>query len=242
VSVYELPGRRLSHLYGNRTFSRLELAGGYGHLPLDPPRTKRLVFDTQTGRALGMLPALRHRTEVLEPPPPPVVARAPAIANELRAFERAKRPADVVPRNLLRHLQITDSRRIAEYVDRRDRRSTLYVAKTLNGWLCHVLAKGNGGGSGCSPRHAFFHPGKHISASSGRLFAGVVANEVARVVIVGSRRVRHPVDVTADGGFIYDCRAYNGCAGLIACVEAYDHSGHVLSKQAWMGNGCRRRP
>jgi hypothetical protein len=80
VSVYELSGRRLAHLYANRRFSRLEFAGGYGHILLDPPRTKRLVFDARAGKPLGMLPALRQRIEVLAPPPSPAPRRATAAA------------------------------------------------------------------------------------------------------------------------------------------------------------------
>jgi len=167
-------------------------------------------------------------------------------AEELRAFERAKRPTDVVPVGVGRALTFTDSRRIVTYVDRRGRRATLYVAKTRTD-LCHVLVKSSfpggvgGAGTGCSPRAVFLGQGRHLSASSGRLFAGVVTNEVARVVIVGSKGVRRPVRLTADGGYIYDCRAYNGCAGLIACVEAYTRDGTFLSAQAWMPDGCRRR-
>jgi hypothetical protein len=165
-----------------------------------------------------------------------VTARA---AEELRAFDRAKRPTDIVPVKL-GPMTFTDSRRIATYVDRRGRRATLYVAKTRTG-LCHVLVKWGGASSGCSRPADFLGPGRHISASAGRLFVGVVANEVTRVVIVGSRGVRHPVKVTADGGFIHDCRAYNGCAGLIACVEAYARDGTFLSSQPWSVGNCRRR-
>jgi hypothetical protein len=169
-----------------------------------------------------------------------------ADVTELRAFERAKLPTDVLRGRFADHLQITDSRRIAIYIDRRSRRATLYVAKSHLG-LCHILVRSSppngfgGAGSGCSPPAEFLGQGRYIAASSGRLFAGVVANEVARVVIVGSRGVRHPVKVTADGGFIYDCRAYNGCAGLIACVEAYARDGKLLSRQPWFGLSCKRR-
>jgi len=139
---------------------------------------------------------------------------------------------------------VTDSRRVAIYKDRRGRRATLYVAKTRT-QLCVVLVNSSSGGSvggsggGCSPKASFFQ-GRHVSASSGRLFAGVVSNEVARVILVGSNGVRRPVELTADGGFIYDCRAYNGCAGLIACVEAYARDGRFLSGQPWLRAGCRR--
>jgi hypothetical protein len=173
-------------------------------------------------------------------------ARPQEDASELRAFQRSKQPTDVLRRRFADHLQITDSRRIATYVDRRGRRATLYLAKGGLG-LCHILVHSSppngfgGAGSGCSPPAQFLGRGRHVAASSGRLFAGVVANEVARVVIVGSRGVRHPVKVTADGGFIYDCRACNGCAGLIACVEAYTRDGKPLSRQPWFGLRCKRR-
>ena len=173
-------------------------------------------------------------------------ARPQEEASELRAFQRSKQTTDVLRGRFADHLQITDSRRIAAYVDRRGRRATLYVAKGGLG-LCNVLVHSSppngvgGAGSGCSPPAQFLGRGRHVAASSGRLFAGVVSNEVARVVIVGSRGVRHPVKVTADGGFIYDCRAYNGCAGLIACVEAYTRDGKLLSRQPWFGLSCKRR-
>jgi hypothetical protein len=131
------------------------------------------------------------------------------------------------------------------YQDRRGRRATLYVAKTRT-QLCVVLVYSSsagavgGAGGGCSPKNSFFQ-GRHVSASSGRLFWGLVSNEVARIVIVGSKGVRHRLEVTQDGGFIYDCRAYNGCAGLVACVEAYARDGDSLSDQAWSPGGCRRR-
>lgn len=179
----------------------------------------------------------------------PDLAAADARGNTpetLRAFQRAKQPTDVVPGRFAAHFQITDSRQIATYLDPRGRRATLYVAKSRLG-VCQVLVRSSapggigGGGGGCSPRADFLGPGRRIAASSGRLFAGVVSNEVSRVVIVGSRGVRHPVKVTADGGFIYDCRAYNGCARLIDCVEAYARDGDLLSGQAWGPGGCRRR-
>lgn len=173
-------------------------------------------------------------------------ARPEEDKSELRAFQRAKQSTDVVRGRFADRLQIADSRRVATYVDRRGRRATLYLAKGGLG-LCHILVHSSppygfgGAGSGCSPPAQFLGRGRHVAASSGRLFAGVVANEVARVVIVGSKGVRHPVKVTADGGFIYDCRAYNGCAGLIACVEAYTRDGKLLSRQPWFGLSCARR-
>lgn len=162
----------------------------------------------------------------------------------LRTFERAKRPSDVLRGSFANHFGVTDSRRIASYTDRRGRRSDLYVAKTRM-QMCIVSvnfnATGTGGGSGggCSPTADFFH-GERVVATSGRLFQGVVANDVARVVLVGSRGVRHTVRLTSDGGFIYNCRAYNGCARLIACVEAYAPDGSYLSGQPWLPRGCRR--
>jgi hypothetical protein len=65
ITAYNVVGRRLYHLYGNRAFSDIEVAGDYGHILLGPPRTRRLVFDLRGGRRLGMLPALRDPIEVL---------------------------------------------------------------------------------------------------------------------------------------------------------------------------------
>lgn len=174
------------------------------------------------------------------------VGERAAGADELRAFERAKRETDVLRAPVAANLRVIDSRRIAVHQDRRGRRATLYVAKTRT-QLCVVLVNSSsagavgGTGGGCSPKESFFQ-GRNLSASSGRLFSGVVSNAVARVVLVGSRGVRHPLRVTADGGFIYDCRAYNGCAGLIACVEAYARNGALLSGQPWLPGGCKRDP
>ena len=141
--------------------------------------------------------------------------------------------------------KITDSRRIARYVDSRGRRVTLYLAKTDRGWLCMLLRRGisNGGGAGCSPVKQFFQAGSHGAYMSGRHFVGVTTNDVARVVLIGSRGIRHPVSVTRDGGFIYNCRAYNGCASLIVCVQSYDRGNRLLGSEHVMGGACpNRRP
>jgi hypothetical protein len=69
LSAYDSNGRRLYHLYANRPFSQVALAGDFGHVLLAPPRTKRLVFDARGGRPLGMLPALKRPIEILQPPP-----------------------------------------------------------------------------------------------------------------------------------------------------------------------------
>jgi hypothetical protein len=164
---------------------------------------------------------------------------------ELRAFERAKRPTDALRGSFARAFEIVDSRRVAVFIDRRGRRSSLYVAKTRT-QLCAVETRADavgaatGSGGGCSPTADFFGAG-HVAATSGRLFSGVIANDVARVVLVGSRGVRHRVRLSTDGGFIHTCRAYNGCAGLIACVETYARDGRFLSGQPWLPGGCGRR-
>ena len=70
---------------------------------------------------------------------------------------------------------------------------------------------------------------------SGRHFVGVTANNVTRVVLIGSRGGRHSVPVTEDGGFIHNCRAYNGCASLIVCVQSYNRSNKLLGSEPVMG-------
>ena len=105
-----------------------------------------------------------------------------------------------------------------------------------------VLQRGSsGGGYGCSPREQFILPGSHGSYTSGRHFAGIVTNDVARIVLIGSRGIRHGVPVSRDGGFIYNCRAYNGCASLIVCVQSYNRADKFLGSEAVMGGSCPRR-
>jgi hypothetical protein len=158
---------------------------------------------------------------------------------QLRAFERPASADDRLTLRLPGRFEVLVSRKIAFYTDGRGRTSTLYAAQTRSGDLCLVLTAGNGGASlGCSPAGVFFAHGNHVNASSGRLFSGVTTDSISRVVLVGPRGKRHSLQVSRDGGFIYNCRAYNGCANLIACIEAYDVSGRLRSKQAWMPHGC----
>jgi len=160
--------------------------------------------------------------------------------SELRAFQRDAQPGDAIAMRLHEGF-VADSRRIAVYTDTRGRRFTLYVAKTDRGWLCAVLRRPTGSGSGCSPRDQFFRPRSHGVYMSGRHFVGVTTNDVASVVLIGSRGARHRVPVTRDGGFIYNCRAYNGCASLIACVQSYDGANKLLGSERVMGGRCPTR-
>lgn len=168
------------------------------------------------------------------------------VNQSLRAFERAKLPSDALDVKVGRAASVSDSRRIANYVDRGGRHWTLYLAKTGTS-LCQVLVRSSfargveGSGGGCSPGDHFLGTGRFVEVSTGRLFSGVARNEVAHLAIVGSKGARHLVDVTADGGFIYDCQAYNGCINLIACVETYARGGQLLSIEAVLPGGCARR-
>jgi hypothetical protein len=68
---------------------------------------------------------------------------------------------------------------------------------------------------------------------SGRLLSGVAANEVARIVVVGTRGVRHTIRPTRDKGFIWDCRAWSGCSSVIAEIQAYDRAGKTIYRTRW---------
>ncbi|HEY3185649.1 MAG TPA: hypothetical protein VGJ77_22585 [Gaiellaceae bacterium] len=181
----------------------------------------------------------------------PITLTAPAAAaSHLRAFDRPRRASDRLPALIhlpagdfwhpsTRPAKVVDSRRVATYVDGRGRRAALYVAKTAT-QTCIVSTWNQGAGAGCSPHDRFFANG-HLVVSSGRLVFGVATDDVARIVVVGSRGVRHPVELTRDGGFIYDCKAYNGCPCVVDHVEALSNSGVML---AAAGEGpvasCRR--
>jgi hypothetical protein len=153
-----------------------------------------------------------------------------------RAFDRVPVRADALPERLgvfinARFGKITGSRRVATYTDGRGRNASVYLLKTNRQMMCMVsIGLGSGAGGGCSPSNAFIAGNRYLNvAESGRLVIGVVRATVARVVIVGPRGSLHPVKVTPDGGFIYDCHAYNGCTGaVVKSVRVYDSGGRIL--------------
>jgi hypothetical protein len=164
---------------------------------------------------------------------------ATAANPPLRAFERPASAADRMPTGTVRlPYRIVDSRRIATYIAPRrpSRRATLYLLATQGHGLCVFLVQPRSAGGGCG---SDFPATRKIAASEGKFFAGVVANEVARVVIVGTRGVRHVVPLTRDNGFIYDCRAYNGCTCVVAAVEAFSAGGKLVERQDWRSRACR---
>jgi hypothetical protein len=111
------------------------------------------------------------------------------------------------------------------------------VFKTSTGQACYALVfKGVGGGCGPKP---LFRRNHRLVAGSGQLFAGIAADEVTRVVIVGSRGVRREVRLSPDNAFIFDCRAYNGCSCVIARVEGFTRTGRRVVNQRWLGPSCR---
>jgi hypothetical protein len=150
---------------------------------------------------------------------------------DLRAFDRPARASDRPPQFIVRTLphgndHIVASRRVATYVDGRGRHAALYAVKTAR-HICMADSWNNGGGGGCSPPGQFLGSAD-VTLSFGHLLFGIGDRKVARVVVVGTRGVRHPVSVTRDGGFIYDCKAYNGCSCVVDHVEVFDAHGSKL--------------
>lgn len=102
---------------------------------------------------------------------------------------------------------------------------------------------GVGGGGGCSPSTLFLGPTRHVSTSAtGRVLAGVASDRVTRVIVIGSRGVVHEVPLSADQGFIFNCRAYNGCACVISRIQAFDKRGNRIANENWTSRApnCRR--
>ncbi|MBD0349001.1 MAG: hypothetical protein ICV59_07605, partial [Thermoleophilia bacterium] len=266
ITIYHATGSELAHLYGYRQFSNVKLAGDYGHVLLGPPRRKRLVFDLRTGKPLGMLPKLGRLIEVLPPPPrasparrastapssqnppaspsaaAPTAPRATATGEQPRAFQRPRRPGDVFPASaFIPGQRITDSRLIASYFGRR-RPARLYLLKTSGSrgrQICMALVH-RGIGAGCDPEAHFLTPSRAVTAGSGQLLSGVAANHVARVVVIGTQGRRHRLRLTPDKGFIFDCRAYNGCTCVVRWLDAFDANGRRVAHQDWGSPTCRR--
>jgi hypothetical protein len=174
-----------------------------------------------------------------------VAAASPRPRTIPSAFARSATPADRPPATFAERggSRAFDSRMIATYTDGKRRLWSVYVFKQvirnrMN--ICVATLRGGGGGGGCSPSPAFFAPGRWVVAGEGRLIAGVAADNVATVRLIGSHGTVHTVKLTRDHGFIYDCNAYNGCSCLIARVQAFDSSGRLITDQNWLGSSCRR--
>jgi hypothetical protein len=152
-----------------------------------------------------------------------------------RAFQRPATAEDRLPSRFTALFQAIASRRVATYVapHRPARRAAVFVIRDKNRGWCVLTAQPASVGAGCG--RFLFAGGGFITAGEGKFLAGVAANDVTRVVVVGSRGVRHVVP--RDKGFVYDCRAHNGCACLVNRIEAYGGSG-LLESQPWVP--CRR--
>ena len=163
------------------------------------------------------------------------------------AFRRAARPSDRLPSRLARIVQagpsgatpdrVVASRLVATYIDARGRRAALYLIESLR-QVCTITTWGTGASGGCNPIDDPFG-GRHMIGGSGHLYSGVVDDSVARVVVVGTLGVRHPVSVDGDRAFIYDCKAYNGCSCVVSRVEAYNKNGKLIESER-LGTGCRK--
>lgn len=143
-----------------------------------------------------------------------------------------------------------DSRRIASYMGTKHAWSVYVFKMQMRGFkqkrarehTCVFVFEGAGGGGGCSPTASFFGPGREVNASSSQVLAGVASDRVARVVVIGSQGVVHEVPLSPDRGFIFNCRAYNGCACVVSRLQAFDRMGRRITNQDWLGSrSCRRR-
>lgn len=268
VTVYSATsGDRAYHVFDNKLFSYVRLINGYGHAlrsASTPGVTHSIVdsrFNAETGAALGQSrPPLNGLRLIYRGSPdihePGSVASASATrkyqratststGSMPRAFDRPRKATDALPRAIRVPVParagasetIIATRRIASYTDGRGRRALLYLAKTAH-QVCYLTFWRGGAGGGCSPSTNFFGGG-HIVVGSSHLLSGVADDDVASLVVVGSRGVRHPVTVTADGGFIYDCKAYNGCTCVVDHVEAFDSAGVKIASDH-VGGRCRR--
>jgi hypothetical protein len=153
-----------------------------------------------------------------------------AATPEPRAFQRPARAADRYV-GLHRSWRITDSRLVARSVVRRpnrDNTARLYLVRRADGSLCLIL-RDRGDAGTCTSSPAL---GKVLFLSS-RVLAGVAANDVASVVVIGTDGRRHRVKLTRDQGFIWDCHAYSGCTSATAAIEAYNRSGRRIYHTNW---------
>lgn len=162
-----------------------------------------------------------------------LVTAALANPTEPRAFSRAERTGDWPahgPGSPGDPVQV--SRRVAQYVDGRGRSTELFVAKTRQR-VCIMLVSRSAAGGGCNPlRVGLFPRGTKLAITSGKHIAGIATDDVKRVVLIGIRGRRHAARLSPDNAFIYDCKAWNGCPGLVATINAYDGHGKLIDRVA----------
>ena len=157
---------------------------------------------------------------------------------ELKAFRRPAEAGDAVPRRALGPLArrfgaVVASRRIATASGFRGR-ATIYLLRLKRNYTCLIQLDRGAAGGGCSPSRDFLSPGRAVAAGAGDgFFHGVAANEIARVAFVDPHGRWHAVRLTRDGGFIYVCRARNGCINVIRAVNGYDRRGRLVSHERW---------
>ena len=232
VTAYDLNGQHIYHAYGERSFARLLLRRSLRPRPAAERGSGRRLRDGERARVLGKMAPLNPFRIELVPEASPTARRSAAATapDRIRAFERPATARDRLPQRNFRWFpqqgtRLLEVREVARYRDGRGRLSRLLVARGVDAEgrsvTCQILLQAYGMGSGCDPSRAFFTPGRLVAASAGRLMSGVVAENVARVEIIGTHGRVHPVALTPDGGFIWNCRAYNGCACVVAELRAY---------------------
>jgi hypothetical protein len=172
-----------------------------------------------------------------------VEAGAAPHAGDPLALGRLQRPGDTLPKPLQQALpSLAQSRLVATYGTGKHR-ARLYLAQTRKGWLCSVLlADGHASGTGCMPAASFFGNPPGVAAVSGRYFAGVAANDIARVALVERDGTQIEVPLSADHAFIVSCTGPDQCACAIAWVDAYDASNVLVSHDRWLAPRCWRVP
>lgn len=156
----------------------------------------------------------------------------------LEAFQRPAKAGDAVPQWAIGFLAnrfgaVVASRRIAAANGFRGH-AALYLVRLKRDFTCLIQVDHGGGGGGCSPSQQFLSSRRRVAPGAGNgFFHGVAGNEIARVGFVDPRGRLHPVRLTPDRGFIYVCRARNGCVDVIKAVNGYDRRGRLVSHQRW---------
>jgi hypothetical protein len=159
------------------------------------------------------------------------------------ALVRVQRHGDAMPKALQRALpSLAQSRLVATYGTGKHK-ARLYLAQTRKGWLCSVLlADAHASGTGCMSPSTFFGDPPGVAAVSGRYFAGVAANDIAKVVLTQRDGTQVPVALTLDHGFIVRCTGPDQCACAVAWVDAYNASDVLVSHTRWLAPRCWRLP
>jgi len=149
----------------------------------------------------------------------------------LKAFARPHHSYDNLPpaaKSLLP--EVANSRRVATAIDTKKNQFLVYVTLMKDKRVCSVLVQGKSYSASCTPQPILFTTGRHSFSVVKGLIGGVAANDITRVVLVGSSKSK-AITLTPDNGYIFGCPAPSTFDSWVKTVVGYNAAGKIVSRE-----------